>query len=251
MHQLRETDDERVIALDQCLRALCCGFEQARGVGEPRLRRRQLAPFRFGHAERRELTAACLEKLPLGRRCLRGTCGGLVLFERGAPNAPAFTDLARQCREAAECVEQRPLSVSRSERLMRVLPMQIDQSLPELGELRKGCGPAIDPRAASSLRVDHATEQHVVVGRERLVRQPGGRGGRVGNIEFGGEFGALRPGTQLPRFEPITEQQGQRVEKNRFSGARFAGQHRKPVVEFDVERFDYDEVADRVQAQHK
>jgi len=176
------------------------------------LRRRQLAPFRFGHAERNQLTAARLKKLALGRRCLRGTGGGFVLFNRGTPNAPVFTDFARQRREAAECVEQRSLRVGRSERLMRVLPMQIDQSLPELGQLRKGCRSAIDPRAASSLRVDHAPEQHVVVGRELLFRKPSGGGSRVTHIEFGGEFGAFGAGTQLPRFEAVTEQQAQRVE---------------------------------------
>ena len=133
---------------------------------------------------------------------------------------------------------------------MRVLAMQIDQPLAELGKLRKRCRAAIDPRADSSLRVDHAAEQHGVLVGELLLRKPGRGGGRVADVEFRGEFGAVCAGTQLPGLEAVAEEQGQRVEKNRFSRACFAGQHRKAVVEFDVERFDHDEIADREEAQH-
>ena len=77
---------------------------------------------------------------------------------------------------------------------MRVLPMQIDEPLAKLAQLRERRGTAVDPCATSSLCINHAAQQHVAVGDHRLFGEPCDRRGRVDHIEFGGEFGALGAG---------------------------------------------------------
>ena len=72
----------------------------------------------------------------------------------------------------------------------------------------------------------------------------------VGDVEPGGEFGARGAGPQLAQFEPIAEQQRQRVEQDRLARAGLAGQHGEAALELDVERIDDDEIADRECAQH-
>ena len=133
---------------------------------------------------------------------------------------------------------------------MRVLPMQIDEPLAKLAQLRERRGTAVDPCAASSLCINHAAQQHVAVGDHRLFGEPCDRRGRVDHIEFGREFGALGAGTQLPQLEAVAEEEREGVEENRFPGACFAGQHGKARVEFDVERFDDDEIANREKPEH-
>ena len=81
---------------------------------------------------------------------------------------------------------------------MRILPMQVDEPRTELGQLRERRRPAVDPCAASSLRVDHAPQQHLVGGGKLLLGEPRACGRRIGQVELGGELGTFRAGAKLP-----------------------------------------------------
>ena len=133
-----------------------------------------------------------------------------------------------------------------AERLVRVLAMQVDQKLAdglELGQRRRA---AVDLRAASTLRIEHAAQQQraPVPLREIVLPKPRARGRRVVEIEFGGDFGAIGARAKLARLEAVAEQQRKRIEQQRFAGARLAGQHGEAAVELDLERFDHGEVSD-------
>ena len=80
---------------------------------------------------------------------------------------------------------------------MRVLPVKVDQKLADGLELRERRRPAVDLRAASSLRVEHAPQEERSVLREIVLGQPGARGRRVIQIELGGDFRAIRAEPQL------------------------------------------------------
>ena len=119
---------------------------------------------------------------------------------------------------------------------MRVLAVQIDESLADILQLGERRGPAIDPGAAPALGVHRsAQQQRAVVGREVLFGEPGADRGTVTDIESGGELGALGAGFQLPQFEAIAQQQRQRVEQDRLARAGFPGEHREAAVELELE----------------
>jgi hypothetical protein len=141
----------------------------------------------------------------------------------GAPVAIAVRYFLRERRESAEGVDQIALRLGLRERLMRVLAVQVDELLAQVFQVRQRRRPAVDPCPASPLRVEDTAQQHFVsVAGEFLLGQPGVDRWRVGGVEDRGEFGAVGAGAQLAQFEAVAQQQRQRIEQDRFSGAGLA-----------------------------
>jgi hypothetical protein len=78
---------------------------------------------------------------------------------------------------------------------MRVLPVQVDQKLADGLELGQRRGAAVDVRAASALRIEHAAQQERSVLREIVFDEPCQCGRRILQIELGGYFRAVGAGT--------------------------------------------------------
>ncbi len=135
---------------------------------------------------------------------------------------------------------------------MRVLAVQVDQPLTQVFQVRQCRRPAVDPRPASPLRIEDPAQQHFVsVAGELLLGQPRVDRRCVGGVEDRGEFGALGARAQLAQLEAVAQQQRQRIEEDRFSGAGFAREDGQAAVELDVERGNDDEIANREKAQHR
>ena len=132
-----------------------------------------------------------------------------------------------------------------------MLPVQIDQVLSGVAELRERRRPAVDPCTAAALRVKRSAQQERPVVAQGLLVEPGAKPRRGGDVELGGDLRALAAGAQLTRFEAAAEQERQRIKKNRLARAGLARQHREAGLEFDLEGLDDGEVAYRQQAQHK
>ena len=226
---------------------------QRRGMRETRLHLRHRRPFVGADAERGELLQSRRERFAerdagrvgLGRRVAR--------LDRRTPLAPRVRARAGQRREAPEGVQQRALRVGARQRLVRVLPVEIDQHLADGFLLRERGGTAVDPRAALPLRIQHPAQQQrvlIVVAREPFVREPRRDLVAAADVEHRGELGARSTRAQLPRFEAVAQQEAQRVEQDRLAGARLAGEHREPARELEVERLDDDEIADGEETKH-
>ncbi len=218
---------------------------------EPRLRLRQRLPLVGRRAEGRELRIARRQRVAfdLTRRGLPPAA--VAALDRFAPGAPGSSDFARQGLDAAEGIEQLALRFGPAQRLMRVLAVQVDQAFADVGELGQRRRATVDVRTASSLRIEHAAQQQRSFVGEILRGEPRAQFRRLVAVELGGDFGSVGARTQLPRLEAIAEQQRQRVEQDRFAGARFAGQHGEAGPELDLECLDDGEIANGKQAKHR
>ena len=249
---MREPQRERAIAFGQRFAALRRSVDQVGRVRQPRLRRGEVGPFRGRDIERRELASPRVEELAFGGRRLRHVGGRRALFYGGAPRAIAVRYFARERREAAEGVDEVALRFGLRERLMRVLAVQVDEPLAQVLQVRQRRRPAVDPRAASPLRVEDPAQQHFVpVAGELLLGQPGIDRWCVAGVEHRREFGALGARAQLAQFEAVAQQQRQRVEENRLARAGLACQDREAAFELDVEGGNDDKIANREKAQHQ
>ena len=80
--------------------------------------------------------------------------------------------------------------------------------------------------------------------RQILVREPSPQSAVVPDVEIRSNLRTVGTGAQLTRLEPVTEQERQGVEKDRFPGAGFTGQHSETAVELELERLDDRKIAD-------
>jgi len=70
------------------------------------------------------------------------------------------------------------------------------------------------------------------------------------DIEHGGNLPLLHAVADQARIAAAAERQRERIEKDGFARAGFAGQHRKATGKLDIEPFDQDDVTDRQTRQH-
>ena len=71
-------------------------------------------------------------------------------------------NLAEQIVQPAEVVEQLALDVAPRERLMEVLPVDVDEMLADRLELLDRNGSSVDEGARAAVRIDDATDQTLV-----------------------------------------------------------------------------------------
>ena len=248
--QLRQAARQRVVAFGERGGRLRRRVDQACGIGEPALRRGELLPFAGRQRERGQVVLAIGEALALlGTRARIGR-GGFASFGRIAPRPPCRGKLVGERAKLPETVQQLALRLGAGERLVRVLAVQVEQQGAHFRELRQCGRPAVDPRATSALRVEHAAQQQLGAGIELVRREPVTRGILRAEVEGRRELGTLGAWPQLAQLETIPQQKGKGVEEDRLAGAGLAGQDREPGPELDIQRVDDDEIADRQQAQH-
>ena len=248
---LRDAPRQRLVRFLERVGGLRARVDQRRGVREPRLRGAELRPLALAHRERGELVPARLEDLALGGRPASVDPGRVASLARRTPLPPRVAGLLRQRRESAERVDELALRLRGRERLVRVLAGDLDQPLAERLQLRERRGRAVDPRAASALRIEHAAQEDLAVAfGEPLLGQPRAHRRRVVDVERGRELGALGAGADLARLEADAEQEAERVEQDRLARAGLAGERREAGLELELEGAHDDEIADRQQPQH-
>ncbi len=98
-------------------------------------------------------------------------------------------------------------------------------------------------RSSSSPPSRHLAVVHLVARQPRVDRRVGREGGR--------QVGAGPALAHDARIAALAEQQRQRVDQDRLAGAGLAGEDGEAGLEFEVERVDDDEVADRERLQHR
>src|SRR5690606_37239388 len=108
-----------------------------------------------------------------------------------APGCGEFPDPPQRFRVTAEDVEQGELLAAIEQGLMLVLAMDLDQSLAERFQLGQGDGPAIDPATRAAFAADDPAQLAGVAVVQLFLAQPVAQLGAPGQIEIGGELGAL------------------------------------------------------------
>ena len=213
---------------------------------QPRLRLRQARPFRGARRKRRELGAAAGRAGRVRPGSPRRPARRDRALESVLPRPPGERDFARQRRKTAVGIEQLALSLRAAERLMRVLPVQIDQSSPMASSWASVAGRAVDVRAASALRIEHAAQQERPVAlREIVFDEPGARAAGASSRSNSAAISARSaPSRSWRASKRSPSSERQRVEQQRFAGAGLAGQHGEATVELDLECLDDGEVSD-------
>ena len=155
--------------------------------------------------------------------------------DRGAPVIEPRADFSDQRVVAGKAVEQRDVLVRIEQRLMLVLPVQLDQSAAKLAERGRGRERVVDERAAAALRRDLAAHDDFVAA---VPLEDGlyGRGLFAGAHEVGARASA--------------DEQVDGFDEDRLSRAGFAGEDVEPRLELHLERFDHCEMANAQEAQH-
>ncbi len=140
-------------------------------------------------------------------------------------------------------VEQLALRGGAQERLVGVLAVQVDQPFARIFQLRERGGVAVDEAARAAGAVDRAAQHQLarIAGQVALL-EPGGH--RFGNFEFAGELGALGTLAHHGGVAPAADQELDRVDEDRFAGARFTGEDAEPLAQLERSAVDQDEVAD-------
>ena len=128
--------------------------------------------------------------------------------------------------------------------------MDIDERFAELAQCLHGHRLAVHVRARATVGADYSPQHAFALVLDRLLGEPGARGGVVRDGEGGGDFGALGavPHDLGARATAGGEQQG--VYENGFAGAGFAGQHRQAGGELQLGGVDDREIADLDMQQH-
>ena len=120
------------------------------------------------------------------------------------------------------------------QRLMLVLPVQLDQPVRTLLQRRSGDERPVDERSAPALRRDLTSNQELTacVYENRFDRRR-----------------LLAAAHEVPGGAS-TEQQPDRFDEDRLAGTGFAGQDVQSGVEFDLNRVDHREMADAEETEH-
>ncbi len=128
---------------------------------------------------------------------------------------------------------------------MRVLAVNIHQPFARFTQLRQRCGMAVDESARAATAIDHAPhEADAFITPQIVFSEPRLQGVELGEIELGGNFGALAAGADYTGLAPIAQHQSQGVDQNRLARASLAGEHGETRLEFEFDAIDDDEVFD-------
>ena len=108
----------------------------------------------------------------------------------------------------------------------------------------------VDKGAGAAVCELHAAQDHLAgvlktVGGENRQRRMAFR-----QIEHGRDLALLDAMAHQPGIAAATQRQRESIEKNGFTCAGLAGQHRQTAGKLDIEPFDQDDVTDRKTGQH-
>ena len=157
-----------------------------------------------------------------------------------------------QRQKPAEPVEILHVLFRRQQRLVFVLPVDVDQQPAAFPQHRNGRGPPVDAAAAFSLGGYRALdEQHaVLVGfKPELPQLVLRRGGQI--AEHGGHRRLPAAGAHQVPADPLAEHRVDRIDNNGFARTGFAGQHVEAGIEGDVGLFDHRDIFNMQTPQHK
>ena len=133
---------------------------------------------------------------------------------------------------------------------MRVLPVNFDQTSPQLLQGLQGHRPPIHEGPGTAIDRDDATDQAPPVLGQLVILQPNPGGRAVHQIEAQVDLGPLRTGTDIGRIRPIAQSQTERRQQYGLARTGLAGQDGESRLELKFERLHYDEITNIQMFQH-
>ncbi len=247
-HDRAELREHRVVGLGQRVKRTAHAFDQVRRMRQALVLVADFVPFAGLRRELVEFGELPGELFAFELQLALVRFGCLDRLRRVAPHAPCARDVRGIGDEARVRIEQLALRIGPHQQLVRMLAVDVDEHFAKLAQLRERRAGAVDERARPAVRIDHAAQHHGVLGVERVFVEPARDA--VVRREFGGDVGAAAAGAHDARVGTFAEREGEGVDQDRFPGAGFTGKDGKAAVEFEIERGDDDEVADREVAEH-
>ena len=183
---------------------------------------------------------------PVGTGLLQGTVFFLCV-----------TPLLVQARECADIglqagifVQQLPLRGGMHQRLVRVLPVDVDQLLAEFAQCCQRYRCAIDIGSAAAVTDQDSAQQAFAVAAQVVLCEPLDGRRRTRQFEADADLGTCRPGPDHAVVGLVAEGQAQRIDQNRLAGTGLAGERGHAAFQREVEAADDNQVADVDSAQH-
>src|SRR4051812_40836411 len=186
---MRETG---AVGFGESLERRLCAGEKTRAVCQARMRSRHLRPLASAGGQLLEVRHLLLQIEALGLALLELACRlGRELLEP-TPGAVRFRRLAGELRGVAVGIQQIALRGRPQKRLVRMLPMDVEQELAGLPQLRERCGVAVDEAAGAARLVDRpAKEYSTRIAGKFAFPDPRVQRGPVRKIEVGGKVRPL------------------------------------------------------------
>lgn len=222
-HLASQHDQAGTVVAIECAERLFAGRQQAAGVLLTAMAgfECQQVGFRQGIGEAVDLVAEPVAPFPqvaLGQQFALA-CTQLP------PGAGGVRHLACQRFQPAAGVQQVELPIALQQLLVRVLAVQFEQAAGQRFELPEGGRAPVDPGLRPAIGTDHAAHEAAAAIIEGFIGQPRAGGGGIGEVIFGGEFGAFGAETHHAAVGAVSGQQAECIDQQGLSGAGFAGDH--------------------------
>jgi len=226
------------------------GFQQAAGVGLAGVFRVERGDFLHTQSGRFQLAELVAQQF---------VAGGAVVFAAGhlgqavtqfLPLPVQCADLRHQGGVAGIGIQQFPLHGRTQQRLVFVLAVNVHQGFAQFAQQLHGGRLAIDVSAGTAVTAEDApqlalvAQVHVMVGEPCLHRRVGA------DIEAGGNLGAVLAVADPVAVRAITQHQAERVDQDRFAGARFASECRHAGRQLEIDLVNDGQLADMNVRQH-
>ena len=127
-----------------------------------------------------------------------------------------------------------------------MLSVHLDGQSADIAQKPRGRRSRADERAAAAVRLEGPSDNQrlAALGFDALFREKAVDRMARRQLDLRRHRRAVHPAADQPGIRPCTERQSERIEQDRFARARFARQHAKPGMEFQVEALDEHDVAD-------
>ena len=227
------------------------GLQQLLAVGEQAAGLRQLGLLARLGLRRRELGDGVAQIFLIAARARQRRLGLYPRRGTRPPLPPVVADLGRLVGEAAEGIEHGAVVGAVEQALLLELAFDLHQRLADAAEEGDADGLVVDEGAAAAVGAELAAEDDVAVVGQALLVEQRAHGMVGGDRELGADAGLPGAGAEQLQVGAAAEGQAERIQEDRFAGARLAGQHGEAGIDLEIQAVDEDDVADRQVQQHR
>jgi hypothetical protein len=126
-----------------------------------------------------------------------------------------------------------------------MLAVDLDQQAAEAPQHLHTHRLVVDESPGAAVGKLHAAQDQHVIGRDVVFGEQRARRMIAGNVKGGRDIALLGTLPHQAGIAARAERERKGVQQDRFARAGFAGQHRQPGRQVDVEPVDEDDIADR------
>ena len=142
------------------------------------------------------------------------------------------------------------MAVLAQQRLMLVLAVDVDEQLADVAQITERGRPTIDVGASAALPRESAAERTIFAFIKLAGLWPGQSIGQMADDKERADIGALGSRPYHAAIGTVAQAQAERIHEDGFTGAGFAGDHRKSRGKLQLEVLHDGKLTDFEQAQH-